>query len=224
MAVRPEVIPFLAAALAAGAFLALILRRFAPCRHGARGVGAVFVAVLAGFMLFFFRDPERASPSDARAIVAGADGRVTSVTDLHEPRFLKTDAVRISIRLSLLDVHVNRAPIAGQVRDVRYVRGKRFFTYREKSSEYNQRNSIYIVGDRTSCLVNQITGPWVRRVVCWRDAGQPVARGDRIGMMKFGSRLDMYFPRDQVEVTIRAGEKVRAGESVVARLRTAEGP
>ena len=142
-----------------------------------------------------------------------------SVVDVDEPEFLKTKAVRISIFLSLVDVHVNRSPIAGKVEHAQYYPGARYFTFEEKSSELNQHSSIVIRGDKTSCLVKQIVGPVARRVVYWLEPGQVLVKGERIGMMKFGSRLDMYFPREDVDVIVKKGDKVRAGETVVARLR-----
>jgi len=118
-----------------------------------------------------------------------------------------------------VDVHVNRAPISGKVEHAQYYPGARYFTFEEKSSELNQHSSIVIRGDKTSCVVKQIVGPVARRVVYWVEPGQDLKKGDRIGMMKFGSRLDMYFPRADVDVIVQKGDKVRAGETVVARLR-----
>jgi phosphatidylserine decarboxylase len=180
------------------------------------GIVTVF---LIGYLLVFFRDPVRVASPDPADIVAGAEGKVMSVVDVDETEFLKTKAVRISIFLSLIDVHVNRAPIAGKVVHAQYYPGARYFTFEEKSSEMNQHSSIVIRGEKTSCVVKQIVGPVARRVVYWLEPGQELVKGERIGMMKFGSRLDMYFPREDVEVLVKRGDKVRAGETVVARLR-----
>ena len=132
--------------------------------------------------------------------------------------------MRISIFLSLLDVHVNRAPIAEQSVFPGYFPGKHFFTFQEKSSELNQHNKILITGTGTRCLVNQIVGPVCRRVVYWPDHDKAVgvALGERIGMMKFGSRLDMYLPAGEVEIICKPGDTVRAGETIVARLKHAK--
>lgn len=217
-----EVWPFFFGSLALFGLLGLLARWL----RWKRTAGACFLLgiVLAGYMLYFFRDPERISPEDPAAIVAGADGLVMSVTELRENEFLKADAVRISIFLRLFDVHVNRAPIAGRIAFLGYFPGKRFFTFQEKSSEFNQHNSILIEalpasggqGLVTRCLVNQIVGPVARRVVYWLKLDQRVQKGERIGMMKFGSRLDMLFPRDEVEVVVKPGERVQAGVTVVA--------
>jgi phosphatidylserine decarboxylase len=177
-----------------------------------------------GCLLRFFRDPERVPPPDANAILAGADGRVMSVMHLWEPAHLRTESVRIRIFLSLFDVHVNRAPMTGYSSFLGHFPGRRFFAFREKSSELNQHNKILIEGPRTRCLVIQIVGPVVRRVVYWlsHEAPAAVKAGERIGMMKFGSRLDTYLPAGDVELLVRPGDRVRAGETAIARIRPIE--
>ena len=154
-----------------------------------------------------------------REVVAGADGVVMSIKEIREDAYLKADAVRVSIFLSLLDVHINRAPIAGNIAFLGYFPGARFFTFDEKSSEFNQHNSILIEGPQTRCLVNQIVGPVARRVVYWLKLNQVVQKGDRIGMMKFGSRLDMVFPKADVNVVVKPGDRVQAGLTVVATMK-----
>ena len=224
MGVRPEVIPFVIASAVIGVLLIVALRALGVAWRKGLWVGGVVAVVLIGYMLFFFRDPARHAPEDPAALVAGADGTVMAVVDLNEPLCLQTNAVRISIFLSLFDVHVNRAPLAGQIRFLQYYPGTRYFTFQEKSSEFNQHSSIFIRGPQTDCLVNQIVGPVARRVVYWLTLDQQVQKGDPIGMMKFGSRLDMYFPRADVDVVVQRGDKVRAGETVVARLRAKDTP
>jgi phosphatidylserine decarboxylase len=219
MAIRPEILPFLGVAVAIGVILVGVLRGVRVRTRSAVIAGGCVTALLAAYLVVFFRDPVRTPPSDPALVVAGAEGKVMAVTELEEKEFIKGPAVRISIFLSLVDVHVNRAPIAGKVEHARYYEGERFFTFEEKSSEFNQHSKIVIRGDRTTCLVKQIVGPIARRVVYWLEPGQALERGDSIGMMKFGSRLDMLFPRDDIEVLVRKGDKVRAGETAVARLR-----
>lgn len=212
-----EVWPFFSGALALFLLVGLVLRRLKWKRTA---LGCYFLAVAgAGFMLFFFRDPERVPPSDPDAVVAGADGTIMAVKEVREDNLLKTDAIRISIFLSLFDVHVNRAPLAGKIIFLKYYPGERYFTFCEKSSASNQHSSILIEGNRTRCLVNQIVGPVARRVVYWLEPGQTVKTGERIGMMKFGSRLDIYLPKADVEVIAKPGDRVKAGVSVVAKLR-----
>ncbi|MBU0715642.1 MAG: phosphatidylserine decarboxylase family protein [Verrucomicrobia bacterium] len=215
-----EVLPFFFGSLAVFGLLGLIFRRF----QWKRTALACFIlgVIAACYMLYFFRDPQRISPSDPNVIVAGADGVVMSIKEIQENEYLKTDAVRVSIFLSLFDVHVNRAPIAGKIAFLGYFPGARFFTFDEKSSEFNQHNSILIEGPQTRCLVNQIVGPVARRVVYWLKLNQMVQKGDRIGMMKFGSRLDMVFPKADVNVVVKPGDRVQAGLTVVARIQRSE--
>lgn len=176
------------------------------------------------YLLFFFRDPQRTPPHDPAAILSGADGRVLSVTRLMENRYLNTKCVRISIFLSIFDVHVNRAPISGHSKFIGFFPGKKLAAFREKSSEFNQHNKILIEGTQTRCLISQIAGVIARRVVYWLDQESPVPvnAGDRFGMMKFGSRLDIYLPEADVDVLVKPGDKVRAGETIVARLKFRE--
>jgi phosphatidylserine decarboxylase len=220
MQIRAEAIPFAAGAVVFGVAVCLACAVLRTGWTKAAWVGTAVAVVGCCYMAYFFRDPERTPPTDPGAIVAGADGVIAAVADVRETQVLEADTVRISIFLSLFDVHVNRAPLSGQARFLGYFPGKRFFTFREKSSELNQHNRILITGARTRCLVHQIVGPVCRRVVYWKDHEQPVAVtiGERIGMMKFGSRLDMYLPKDDVSVVARVGDRVSAGETVVARL------
>ena len=219
LAFRSEVIPFLVGSLVFFGGLGLILR----LRHRNRGAWLFFALALisAGYMLYFFRDPERVAPADPAAILSGADGVIMGVKSVYEPTHLKTNAVRISIFLSLMDVHVNRAPMSGCVSALGEVAGKRYFTFDEKSSEFNHHTTILITNEVSACLVHQIAGPVARRVIYWLNIGQNLNAGDRIGMMKFGSRLDIYLPEEDVTVTARVGDRVRAGESVVATLNKA---
>lgn len=216
-----EVLPFFVGALALFGAPALLCWLFKKRR--AAGVLLALAILSAGYMLYFFRDPPRTPPDDPRLVLAGADGRVMSVTRAVEKDFIKGPAVRISIFLSLFDVHINRAPIAGRVMALGYHPGKRYFTFQEKSSEYNQHSTILIDGVETRCLVKQIVGPVARRVVYWLNLYQDVDEGERIGMMKFGSRLDMFLPAEDVEVLIQPGAKVQAGLTPVARLITPAG-
>lgn len=176
------------------------------------------------FLLFFFRDPERTPLPDSALILSGADGRVMSVARLFENKCLHADCVRISVFLSIFDVHVNRAPVMGISKFIGHFPGRNFFAFREKSSEWNQHNKILIEGLKTRCLVAQIVGPVARRVVYWLNpvAPSPVKAGDRIGMMKFGSRLDIYLPVTDVDVLVKPGDRVRAAETAIARIRSIE--
>ena len=172
-----------------------------------------------GLMLFFFRDPERRTVTEPGAIVSGADGVVRAVEDMTEDKYLRGDTVRVSIFLSIFNVHINRAPVGGRVAALDHVPGRFVWAYDNRASSVNEHNSILLEGGATRCLVRQIVGPIARRVVHWLRIGQDVGTGERIGLMKFGSRLDMYFPRTDVEIGVRAGDRVRAGETVIGRVK-----
>ena len=190
MAFRVEIIPFVIVVIVLGALLCGVLRLARVSWRKAFVFSGIVTVILIGYLLVFFRDPVRTPSPDPQDIMAGAEGKIMSIVEVDEPEFLKTKAVRISIFLSLIDVHVNRAPIEGTIVHAQYYPGARFFTFEEKSSELNQHSSIVIHNAKTTCLVKQIVGPVARRVVYWVEPGQIVKKGDAIGMMKFGSRLD----------------------------------
>ena len=174
-------------------------------------------AVLLAFMVYFFRDPERVPPADPALVVSGADGVVRTVEEIADPKYLGAPCVRISVFLNPFNVHVNRTPVAGKVIGLRYVPGRHLLTMSNESSEHNEHSEILIDGP-VRCLVTQIVGPIVRRVIYWYVEGQVIQRGERLGLMKFGSRMDVYLPQGAVEILVRPGDKVRAGESPVARI------
>lgn len=214
MRIRHEVVPFIVIVAAVGACAALVLNAFIS--------GVAFIVLGTAFLLFFFRDPDRTPPPDSDAILSGADGRVMSITPISESTYLNAECIRISVFLSIFDVHVNRSPLTGYSRFLGHFPGKKLFAFREKSSELNQHNKILIEGLQTRCLVAQIVGPVARRVVYWLnpEASIPVKAGDRIGMMKFGSRMDIYLPAADVDVLTRPGDRARAGETVIARIKS----
>lgn len=183
----------------------------------------LFALALVGclFMLYFFRDPDRTPTCGPDEFVSAADGVVRSVEFIEEKRFLKCPAVRISVFLNPFNVHVNRHAMGGLIQEAGYTPGRHLFTMDARSSEVNEHSSILIEGEKTRCLERQIVGPVVRRVVYWQEAGQRVEKGQRLGMMKFGSRMDLYFPAADVEATVKRGDKVMAGLTVVARLKQA---
>jgi len=220
MKFRPEVKPFLLASAAFGAVMCLLFLLFGVSGGTSLFLGLLLANISAGYMLFFFRDPDRATPSDPGLVVAPANGKVAKIVEMYEKEYLKTDTVRISIFLSLFDVHVNRFPIGGYSTFLGYFPGKRLFTFDEKSSDVNQHNAILVRGEGTSCLMRQIVGPVCRRVTYWLrpDKTVPVRRGQRFGMMKFGSRLDLYFPGGDIEILANIGQQVTAGETVIARI------
>ena len=167
--------------------------------------------VLALFCLYFFRNPEREIPPGPVA-VSPADGKVVEVKS-HGP-----GTTRVSIFLNIFDVHVNRAPIAGRIAGVRYRPGQFLVASRAEASAANEQNEITIEGDGTTVTFNQIAGLIARRVILWKKAGDRVETGERVGIIKFGSRADVILgPEWAVEVT--PGQRVRAGSSVLARRK-----
>lgn len=205
------------------AVAALIMTRYAPAAPWAAATLWALGLVGCLFMLYFFRDPERTPGGGLDEFVSAADGRVRSVEYLDEPRYLKCPAVRISVFLSPFNVHVNRHAMGGVIKEAGYTPGRHLFTIDPRSSEYNEHSSILIEGERTRCLERQIVGPIVRRVVYWQEAGARVEKGQRLGMMKFGSRMDLYFPAADVQAVVQRGDHVVAGVTVVARMKPAGG-
>lgn len=175
---------------------------------------AVVPLLLAVFFLWFFRDPERIIPNTAGALVSPADGKVTDVSAFTWSGEKKT---RISIFLNVFDVHVNRSPIAGIVRDVRYKRGKFLNAMNETSAEQNEQNVVELECDGQRIVFKQIAGLLARRIVFRPEIGDRLERGQRIGMMKFGSRMDVLFDASAA-VKVKVGDRVRGGESILAYL------
>jgi phosphatidylserine decarboxylase len=176
---------------------------------------AVFmVAALA--CLGFFRDPERTPPTLPGAVVAPADGRVMVVTEAMDPWV--GPATRVSIFLSPLDVHVNRAPVGGLVKNVEYAPGRYMAAYRPEASEENERCTVSVEGETARVVVKQIAGVLARRIVCRVRPGDSLRAGQRYGLIRFGSRTDLVVPRS-TEIRVRVGDRVRGGESVMGVLR-----
>lgn len=174
--------------------------------------GALFV-----FVAFFFRDPPREVPGQSDVITAPADGRVMEISEVCEGRFLNEPAVRLSIFLSILDVHFNRSPIGGRISYIKYERGRFKPAFLRDASTENERNFLGIESDRGKLLVVQIAGVLARRIACWVRVGDEVQLGQRIGMIRFGSRTDLFLPKKTAEVYVRPGIRVRAGETVIGR-------
>ena len=167
--------------------------------------------LLAAFCLYFFRDPERTAPAGPVA-VSPADGRIVAI------RRGEAGHARLSIFLNIFDVHVNRSPIAGAITNVRYRRGRFLAASREEASAQNEQNSVTVEGDGARVVFNQIAGLIARRVVFYKKPGDMVAAGERVGLIKFGSRVDVFLGPEW-ELEVREGYKVKAGASVLARRK-----
>jgi len=175
-------------------------------------VGIILLA-LAAFVFYFFRDPERVIPSDPGAVVSPADGRIVVVTD--EP-LAGRPGKRISIFLAIWNVHVNRSPAAGTVTGMEYRPGKFLAAMVARASAETEQNVISLSTATGEMMFKQIAGLIARRVVCWKKPGDVVARGERIGLVRFGSRVDLWVPRD-AEILVKLGDHVKGGSSVLAR-------
>ncbi|MBM4146572.1 MAG: phosphatidylserine decarboxylase family protein [Nitrospira sp.] len=171
--------------------------------------------VVTIFMCFFFRDPERKIPEGKGIFVSPADGKVILVKDVHEKEHLNSDVKEISIFMSPLDVHVNRAPCDGKVSVVKYSPGKFMAAYRDDASLQNENIVMVLDSEKDRALVRQVAGFVARRAVCRVKAGDMLKRGERYGLIKFSSRLDVYLPKD-AQIKVRPGDKVKAGETVIA--------
>ena len=170
---------------------------------------AAFVAV-ALFMAYFFRDPFRKVPEGTDVIVSAADGRVTRVDESDEGKL-------VSVFLSPLDVHINRAPISGRIIKVDYVVGKKIPATSNEASQVNERNSITIAGERITVKCTQIAGILARRIVCWNKEGDELQMGQKYGLIKFSSRTDLLMP-PEVEIKVVVGDRVVGGETIIATM------
>jgi phosphatidylserine decarboxylase len=179
---------------------------------------AIPILLLAAFFLWFFRDPERQIPTLLGAIVSPGDGKVTDVSLLSTGGTSgETPCHRISIFLSVFDVHVNRSPIAGVIRNVRYQRGKFLNAMGAQSAEQNEQNIVTVEGEGRTVVFKQIAGLIARRIVFNFKVGDQVACGQRVGLIKFGSRVDVLFDRD-AEIQVKPGDRVKGGATVLALL------
>lgn len=180
-------------------------------------VWAIIPCLLACFFLWFFRDPERVIPQDAGAVVSPADGKVTDVVTL---RVGNEQQTRLSIFLSVFDVHVNRSPIAGVVREIRYQPGRFLDARSPNCAEQNEQNIVTVEGDGQRVVFKQIAGLLARRIVFHPKIGDRLERGQRVGLIKFGSRVDVLLD-SSAQVNVQAGNRVRGGATVLAHLQPA---
>jgi len=177
-------------------------------------IGGVLI-FLGLFVMFFFRDPERTPPPDPDTIVSPADGRVMEVV---EEALKGQPGRRISVFLSIFDVHVNRSPVAGRITAIEYRTGKFYAAMRGRASAENEQNTFFVQSDHGQVVFKQIAGWVARRIICWKSPGDSVMRGERVGMIRFGSRMDIWLP-EGVEILVRPGQHVAGGTSVLARWK-----
>ena len=201
--------PFIAGALVPAAGLA------AAKRYG----WSTGFALLGGFLTYFFRDPERQVPEQPGVVVSPADGRVMIAGPSDGRWSPPGEWLQITIFLSPMDVHMNRTPVDGRVTRIEYRAGKFLPAYREGAND-NELNEIWLDHDGQTVVFRQVVGILARRIVCRVTEGQELARGERVGLMKFGSRMDVFLPPD-AELSVSVGERVVGGETVLAILKAA---
>ena len=216
MRIAREGLPFIAIA----AVLALAAILFAARRGSwpAWLLSAVMV-VIAVWVVYFFRDPERTGERGDRIVTSPADGRVVLITDVDEPAFIHGRAKRVSIFMNVFNVHVNRYPVSGTVKYVQYNPGKFLNAAVEKSSLENEQRSVGIESGPYRILVRQIAGLIARRIVTYSREGERVEQGERMGLIRFGSRVDVFLPTD-AEVRVKVGDLTTAGTTTLAELPT----
>ncbi len=174
-------------------------------------LAAIFVGLCA-FVAFFFRDPRRVIPEDPDCVVSPADGRVVGIGPHPD------GTTRLSIFLSVFNVHINRAPMAGRVESVRYIPGRFKVAFDPAASAENEQNVLVIRNGSDTIRFSQIAGILARRIVCWKEPGDLVAKGERVGLIKFGSRVDIFLPPNVI-LAARIGDKVRGGTSIIGSIR-----
>lgn len=174
--------------------------------------------LLTLFVGWFFRNPERRMPEGGRRLCSPADGKVIRIEAVEGENGIGGPMLKISIFMNIFNVHVNRIPYAGEVVGIRYRAGRFLSANLDKASEQNERNLLHIrTEDHRDILVSQIAGLIARRIVCWVSTGMPVARGERFGLIRFGSRVELFLPGD-TRLQVKIGDKVRAGETVIGEL------
>ncbi|NWG12063.1 MAG: phosphatidylserine decarboxylase family protein [Acidobacteria bacterium] len=180
-------------------------------------VWAAAVGLLTAFVCWFFRNPHRTIPQGAGLIVSPADGRIVQILELKAPGEEVPAARQVSIFMNIFNVHVNRAPVAGRLESLEYRRGRFKAAFEEEASRVNEQNVITIRSQETTVLVKQIAGLIARRVVCWKRPGEALERGEVIGLIRFGSRVDLVVPMG-THILVREGERVKGGSSVIGEL------
>ncbi|HJX97854.1 MAG TPA: phosphatidylserine decarboxylase family protein [Chthoniobacterales bacterium] len=178
---------------------------------------ALIFLVLILYTLYFFRDPEREVPADPKAVVAAADGTIADITEVEETDLLKTKTRRIGIFLSIFDVHINRAPVEGKIIYRQHREGVCFDARSPECSEKNEALTWGFENAQGTFVVRQLTGAIARRIVAWSDVGDEVQKGDRFGMIRFGSRTEVYLPL-AADVLVKVGDHVAGGSTIIARL------
>jgi len=182
------------------------------------GMALPFLLLALAFS-FFFRDPRRTVPEDKDVLLAPADGRVIKIDTAASHPLLPSPVTSVSIFLSLFDVHITRSPLSGVVQKIDYHPGQFFPAYKDEASSKNESNSLFLKGEKTDIFLKQIVGVAARRIKCYVSENEKITQGQKIGLMYFGSRVEVYCP-PSVRLTVGLDQKVKAGETVIAGVRT----
>jgi len=179
---------------------------------------AAILLFLTGFIVYFFRDPARIIPDAEDGVVSPADGKVILVEKIFDDRFVHEHVYKVSIFMSIFDVHVNRLPFAGEVEKIQYVSGSFYAANTDQGGLANEHCAVILSTAKDfSYAVVQVAGLVARRIVCWAEKGDKIERGSRFGLIRFGSRVDIYLPQ-QMQLEVRSGQRVRAGETVIGYI------
>jgi phosphatidylserine decarboxylase len=197
------------------AFIAFATIVFASLEYDLTALVALF---LTGFVFYFFRDPERISPEDEDVVVSPADGRIIMVEKIFDDRFVNEHVYKVSIFMSIFDVHVNRIPFPGEVEKIQYTPGNFYSANTDQGGLSNEHCGVILLTKKNfRYAVVQVAGLLARRIVCWVEKGDMIERGKRFGLIRFGSRVDIYLPQN-IQLEVNSGQKVKAGETVIGYL------
>lgn len=197
--------------------LAFVLLRFVSCIYISYPLCAILF-FLMGFTVFFFRVPVRTVVPGDKVVTSVADGKVVVIEKVFEPEHLKKECIQVSVYMDFFNVHVNFWPVSGEVTYYKYHPGKYLLAFLPKASELNEHTSIGIRNEHGEILFKQLAGTFARRIVCYADPGKSETKGDQCGIIRFGSRIDMYLPLDS-DIKVKLGDCVEACETVIAELK-----
>lgn len=200
-----------------GLLIWLVLHYLSGCPFLAVPVIAVLIFFM-GFVLYFFRVPSRHTPEGENIVTAVADGEIVVLDRVYEPEFLKRECIQVSIYMDFFNVHVNFWPVSGEVTYYKYHPGKYFLAFLPKASELNEHTSVCVRNDYGDVFFKQLAGTFCRRIECYAEREKTCIRGEQCGIIKFGSRIDIYLPLD-ADIKVGLGEEVRACETVIAELK-----
>jgi len=208
MRIACEGLPFIIPPLGIGIFLLL---------WGLNLPGLLFL-ILALIPAFFFRDPNRNIPQDEKLILSPADGKILKIAPAPQEEKAKGREWMVSIFLSLFDVHINRSPIGGRITELKYIPGRFLPAFKKEASEFNERNIVEIDNGEDTICFHQIAGILARRVVLWKERGDQVNLGEKLGIIKFGSRVDLFLPGN-MKLRVKEGQRVKGGSSIIGELK-----